>query len=100
MNHTSAGTPKAIKAEDGSLLDMNAVIRDTLTDDAHVWVLIRGTLCSFFFLAPRLAPPLLPSAFLRVCAAKMTRPQRSCDDRLHHPICLPGNQLLMASSRQ
>jgi hypothetical protein len=38
-----AGTPKAIKTEDGSLLDLNAVIRDVVKDDAHVWVLIRGT---------------------------------------------------------
>ncbi|ELR11323.1 uncharacterized protein ACA1_190090 [Acanthamoeba castellanii str. Neff] len=40
-NGMELGTPKAIKGEDGSVLDMNGIVRDVLKEDAHVWVLIR-----------------------------------------------------------
>jgi len=39
------GIPKAIKAEDGSLLDMNATIKDSVQDGAHLWVTLQGRCC-------------------------------------------------------
>ncbi len=39
---TYSGVPKAIKAEGGAVLDMNLIINQTLKDNAHVWVLLRG----------------------------------------------------------
>jgi hypothetical protein len=56
-----------MKGDDGSVLDMNGIIRDVLKEDSHVWVLIRGrpsppTPTHFLYTA--LAHPLLPRVSL------------------------------------
>eukprot|EP00727_Mastigamoeba_balamuthi_P011725 m51a1_g7175 hypothetical protein (87) ;mRNA; r:71918-72539 len=32
------GVPKLVKTEGGNVLEMNAIIKDTLKDEQHVWV--------------------------------------------------------------
>jgi hypothetical protein len=40
-NGMELGVPKGIVGEGGKVLDMSAVINETLEDGAHVWVLLR-----------------------------------------------------------
>lgn len=37
-----AGVPMGIRTEDGTSLDMEAIINKSLKDDQHVWIVLRG----------------------------------------------------------
>lgn len=40
------GVPKGIQTDAGELLNPNAIIKDTLQDSQHVWVLMKGMNCN------------------------------------------------------
>ena len=41
---TNTGTTKGIRYENGTMLNMNEIIKDVLTDQSHVWVVLKEDL--------------------------------------------------------
>ena len=47
------GVPRGVQSDDGKVFDPNAIIKDHIADNQHVWVLIKGLFsvdCSICFL--------------------------------------------------
>lgn len=42
LNIYTIGVPKGVQQDDGKILDPNAIIKDTVIDNQHLWVLLKG----------------------------------------------------------
>lgn len=46
------GPPYGLRKEDGTILEMNALVSEVFQDLEHVWVVLRGGRCLLFVVAP------------------------------------------------
>lgn len=42
------GLPKALRFEDGNLLNLDGIINENIQEEAHIWVILKGLILNFF----------------------------------------------------